>query len=166
MTGAFVLDAPGTYVAELEGSLIIGNRPGLLHYAIAIGVPAFCLALLGLLRDVWWLGAVALVLFGIPATLVAFNSQRYEITAGRVMMRGRAAGFATRRDWPLPAGAAVRIGTRIERDEGTPYLWTAYQTQILTDNGWIAVAESMRRDRALEFAGRLARAAGVALESP
>jgi hypothetical protein len=36
---------------------------------------------------------------------------------------------------------------------GTRILWTAHQAQILTDDGWIAIAE------------RLARAAGVALES-
>ena len=35
---AFILDAPGTYVSELQDGLIIGNRPGAMHYAIAVGV--------------------------------------------------------------------------------------------------------------------------------
>lgn len=166
MAGAFVLDAPGTYVADLEGRLVIGNRPGRLHYAIALGVPAGCLVLLLVLRDVWWLGAGALVLFGLPAILVAFNSQRYEITPGHVAMRGRAAGIPVRRDWTLSGDAAVRVETRVERDPDSPTLWTAYQAQILTSGGSIPIAESTRRERAVSCAELVARTAGVVLQSP
>lgn len=77
-------------------------------------------------------------------------------------MHGRAAGIVVRRDWHLPADSAVRIGTRLETDEG-PSQWTIHQAQILTDRGWIALAESMERRRAREFAERLARAAGVGI---
>jgi hypothetical protein len=77
-------------------------------------------------------------------------------------MRGRAAGIVVRRDWRLPADSAVRIGTRLDTDEG-PSQWTIHQAQILTDRGWIALAESMERRYALEFAERLARAAGVGI---
>ena len=47
------------------------------------------------------------------------------------------------------------------RDEETAYLWTSYLAQILTNQGWIPIAESMQRDRVVEFAERLARAADV-----
>jgi hypothetical protein len=162
MPGAFILDAAGTYVSEAAHRLVIGNRPGLLHYSIALAVPAFCLILLWFFRDdAWWLGTGALVLFGLPAVLLVFNSQRCEVTPGHVAMRGRAAGFRVTRDWPLPADSAVRIDTRIERKQETPDLWTSYQAQILTSQGWIPIAESMQRARALEFAERLAHVAGV-----
>lgn len=162
MPGAFILDAPGTYVSEAEDRLVIGNRPGLLHYSIAVGVPAFCLALLWLFRhDAWWVGVGALVLFGLPALLVPLNSQRYIVTAGHVARRGRVAGFAMHRDWPLRADSAVRIDTRIERDQEAANLWTCHQTQILTNQGWIPIAESMQRDKAIEFGERLARVGGV-----
>ena len=72
--GAFTLRAPGTYVAEAGDALVIGNRAGPVQYSIAILVPAGCLGLLWLVRDTaWWIGARALVLFGLPASLVAFN---------------------------------------------------------------------------------------------
>jgi hypothetical protein len=162
MPGAFILDAPGTYVSEAEGRLVIGNRLGMLQYSIAVGVPAFSLALLWLFRhDARWLGVGALVLFGLPSILVLFNSQRYIVTAGHVAMRGRAAGFTVNRDWPLLADSAVRIDTRIERDQETANLWTCHQTQILTTRGWLPIAESMQRGRALEFGERLARVVGV-----
>jgi hypothetical protein len=160
--GALILDAPGTFVSEAEDGLMIGIRPGVLHYSIAVGVPAFCLVLLWILRhDAWWVGAGALALFGLPSILVLFNSQRYEVTRGRVVMRGRAAGFRVNRDWPLAGDSAVRIGTRLHRDEETAFLWTSYLAQILTNQGWIPIAESMQRDRVVEFAERLARAADV-----
>ena len=163
VTGAFTLGAPGTYVAEAGDALVIGNRAGPVQYSIAILVPAGCLALLWLVRDTaWWIGAGALVLFGLPASLVAFNSQRYEITKGKVAMRGRAAGIVVRRDWRLPADSAVRIATRLETDEGSSQ-WTIHQAQILTDRGWISLAESLERRCALEFAERLARAADVGI---
>ena len=162
MPGAFILDAAGTYVSEMGHTLVIGNRPGLLHYSIALAVPTLCLILLWLFRDeAWWLGAGGLVLFGLPAVLVVFNSQRYEVTVGNVAMRGRAVGFRVTRDWPLPADSAVRIDTRIGRDPDTAYLWTSHQAQILTSQGWIAIAESMQRDKVLDFAERLARFARV-----
>jgi hypothetical protein len=162
MPGAFILDAPGTYVSEAEGRLVIGNRPGMLHYSIAVGVPAFSLALLWLFpHDAWWLGVGALVLFGLPSVLVLFNSQRYIVTTGHVAMRGRVAAFTVNRDWPLLADSAVRIDTRIERDQDAANLWTCHQVQILTTQGWIPIAESMQRGRALEFGERLARVAGV-----
>lgn len=166
--GAFVLGAVGTYISEAEDRLIIGNRPGVVHYSIALGVPTFCLVLLWLLRnEAWWVGGGALVLFGLPSILVAFNSQHYEVTAGRVAMRGRAAGFSVRRDWVLPGDSAVRIGTRIEMDQETAYRWTSYQAQILTGGGWMPIAESTLRGAAVEFAARLARAAGVSImDSP
>lgn len=161
MLGAFILDAPGTYVSEAEGRLVIGNRPGMLHYSIAVGVPAFSLALLWLFPHDAWLAVGALVLFGPLAVLVLFNSQRYIVTTGHVAMRGRATGFTVNRDWPLLADSAVRIDTRIERDQDAANLWPCHQAQILTTQGWIAIAESMQRGRALEFGERLARVAGV-----
>ena len=164
MPGAFILDAPGTYVSEADGRLVIGNRPGLLHYAIAVGAPALSLALLWLFwHDAWWLGVGALVLFGLPSILVAFNSQRYVVTPGHVAMRGRAAGFRVSRDWPLPADSAVRIGTRIDRDQDSAMLWTCYQAQIRTAEGWMPIAESMQEGRARQFGERLARASGVGI---
>jgi hypothetical protein len=167
MPGAFLLDAPGTYFSEAEGRLIIGNRAGLLHYSIALAVPAFCFAVLWLFRhDVWWLGVGALVLFGLPSILVVFNSQRYEVTAGHVAMRGRAMGFRVNRDWPLLDTSAVRIGTRIERDQEAPHLWTCYQVQILTTQGWIPIAESMQHGKVLEFAEALARVVGARISDP
>lgn len=162
MPGAFILDASGTYVSEAEGRLVIGNRPGMLHYSIAVGVPAFSLALLWLFsRDAWWLGVGAFLLFSLPSVLVLFNSQRYIVTTGHVAMRGGAAGFTVNRDWPLLTDAAVRIETRIERDQDAANLWTCYQAQILTTQGWIPIAESMHGRRALEFGERLARVVGV-----
>lgn len=162
MPGAFILDAPGTYVSEADGRLVIGTRPGLLHYSIAVGVPAFSLALLWLFwDDAWWLGVGALVLFGLPSILVAFNSQRYIVTPGHVAMRGRAAGFSVSRDWPLTADSAVRIATRIDRDQDSSTLWTCYQAQIRTAQGWMPIAESVQDARALQFGERLARVSGV-----
>lgn len=65
------------------------------------------------------------------------------------------------RDWPLPGDSAVRIGTRTERDQDATYLWTCHQAQILTNQGWMPIAESMQRERVLEFAERRARVAAV-----
>jgi hypothetical protein len=107
-------------------------------------------------------GSAGALLFGLTAILVTSNSQRYEVSKGKLAMRGRAAGIVVKRDWRLPTDSAVQIGTRLETDEGSSQ-WTIHQAQILTDKGWISLAESMERRCALEFAERLARAADVGI---
>lgn len=154
---AFVLGAPGTYVDEREGALVIGHRPGAFAWTVAVAWPALVLGTMWLMRDAPLFVHAFLLLLALPATLAVLNRQRWEIRPGVLRMAGRAAGFRTERDWTLAADARARVETV---PQTAP---PRYQVQLLTSEGWIAVAQSALPEPTRAFAERAAAAARVPL---
>ncbi|MDP9352140.1 MAG: hypothetical protein M3P51_11435 [Chloroflexota bacterium] len=160
----FVLGAPGTYVEDRGEYLIIGNRPGMFHYVIAI---TFALVAIWVLWLLWpYAPLVAggfFHLFSVPPLLILFNSQRWEITPGSIRMRGRAPGRTRSGDWLLPADSRVRIDSIWDSDEGSSGWY--YQAQKLTESGWVGVAESRDAEVVRRFGHRLAEVTGASLSN-
>lgn len=165
--GAFVLGAPGTYVEERPGVLVVGNRPGGTVKALAAVMLAFGLGLAWFLwAELPWLGVLLGLLFGGVPLLALLNRQRWEVRRQHLALRGRALGHEVERDYPLAPDAAIRLGTRVEYDQdGSTPRWTTWQAQVRTAQGWVAVAESAQEGPAREFAQRLARVTGLPLQA-
>lgn len=148
--GAFIIDGPGTYVEYRADSIVIGNRPGALLWSLTGFI--WCITLsLGWL---FWphsraIAALPSVVMGLPPILALLNRQRWEITAEALMMRGRALGMRTHKDYPLNADSRVRIAERPTWRQPLP----ALQVQVLTASGdWIGIAESRDRERLVPLA--------------
>lgn len=161
--GAFVLGAPGTYVEEAPGALVVGNRPGAYHKVLAAVMLAIGLASAWLVwPEVPALAALMLLLFGGVPLLAMLNTQRWEVRPGMLALRGRALGRAVERDLPLGPDTAVRVGTRVEYDQdGSSPRWTVFQAQVRAGGVWVGVAESQSEAAARSFAQRVAAAARV-----
>lgn len=161
-SGALMLGGPGTYTEYTSDRVIIGNRPGALHWAIALVFGSIALLLCWLLRDAPWVAGLFFVVFGVLPLLPLLCRMRYEISREGLQRRGKALGISQRRDWPLTADSAVRVETYQDRDSDN-HGWTRHQTQIRVREGWIGVSESGNLESARDFAGRMAAAAGVPL---
>jgi hypothetical protein len=155
-SGAFVLGGPGTYVEYGADRVVVGNRPGAFHFAVAVVFPLGLLFLWWLLRDAGCVGALFFLVMGVPPLLILFNTQQWEIVPGALRARGRAFGIARSRDWTLPPDGGVRV-ERFQDSDG----WTTYQIQIGTAEGWIGVAEAANPEPVRELGARVAEVAGV-----
>ena len=163
--GAYNLKNPGTYVNVSSERIVIGNRPGRFHYTIAIVFPCLAIAVAWMIgRQLWWLAAIFILLFGVFPILPLFNRQRFEIERGVLKARGRALGRETHRDWPLHPQGAVRVEDWWYRDSDSPHTWPQFQLQLRTPDGWIGVAELLHdREPLLRLAHDVSVVSGVPL---
>lgn len=158
---SITLDGPGSFEEYAAARVVIGVRPGPWQYCAAIFAPLFGLTMGGFfwLIEIRWLGVLLGLLFAGAGLAALFFQQRTEITPGRVGVQVRQLGGSWSREWVLPADSACRVEGYPERDGES--LWTCYHAEIRTADGWIALAESLNRERAGAFTARMAAAAGV-----
>lgn len=158
-SGAWNLQGVGVYVEHHPDRVVIGHRPGPVHYTIGVVFPALAVAIvvfvLRVAPELWWLAAFFGLLFGVFPVLPLLNTQRFEICQGVARMRGRAMGFRIRREFRIPRDAAVRI-EQMPFLDGATHPWRRFQVQIRTEGGWLALAELLHEPEPLrQFAERV-----------